>query len=156
MKAAPEAPRPAYAPLRPVEILSYALGDAGFNFYWAPMSAFLMIYLTDVGPDDQNFAFCLGTQRGFRTTKYEKSRFTDQQLSSLGLAPLEVLAPAGTAVVFDSSGIHRLRRRDTRVRDSVTFNYRPNRLCPHVPLAVHGDSLVSRRSEFERVTTLAN
>ena len=48
MKAATEAPRPAYAPLRPVEILSYALGDAGFNFYWAPMSAFLMIYLTDV------------------------------------------------------------------------------------------------------------
>ncbi len=48
MKAAPEAPRPTYAPLRPVEILSYALGDAGFNFYWAPMSAFLMIYLTDV------------------------------------------------------------------------------------------------------------
>ncbi len=48
MKAAPEAPRPAYAPLRPVEILSYALGDAGFNLYWAPMSAFLMIYLTDV------------------------------------------------------------------------------------------------------------
>jgi len=48
MKAASEAPRPTYAPLRPVEILSYALGDAGFNFYWAPMSAFLMIYLTDV------------------------------------------------------------------------------------------------------------
>lgn len=48
MKAAPEVPRPAYAPLRPAEILSYALGDAGFNFYWAPMSAFLMIYLTDV------------------------------------------------------------------------------------------------------------
>ena len=48
MKSAPESPRPAYAPLRPVEILSYALGDAGFNFYWAPMSAFLMIYLTDV------------------------------------------------------------------------------------------------------------
>jgi len=48
MKVATEAPRPAYAPLRPAEILSYALGDAGFNFYWAPMSAFLMIYLTDV------------------------------------------------------------------------------------------------------------
>ena len=48
MKAASEVPRPAYAPLRPAEILSYALGDAGFNFYWAPMSAFLMIYLTDV------------------------------------------------------------------------------------------------------------
>jgi GPH family glycoside/pentoside/hexuronide:cation symporter len=48
MKVASEAPRPVYVPLRPVEILSYALGDAGFNLYWAPMSAFLMIYLTDV------------------------------------------------------------------------------------------------------------
>jgi GPH family glycoside/pentoside/hexuronide:cation symporter len=48
MKAVPDAPRPAYAALPPVEILSYALGDAGFNFYWAPMSAFLMIYMTDV------------------------------------------------------------------------------------------------------------
>jgi len=48
MKAAIEAQRPAYAPLKPMEILSYALGDAGFNFYWAPTSTFLMFYLTDV------------------------------------------------------------------------------------------------------------
>jgi GPH family glycoside/pentoside/hexuronide:cation symporter len=38
----------AYEPIRPLEIISYSLGDAGFNLYWAPLTAFLMIYLTDV------------------------------------------------------------------------------------------------------------
>ncbi len=30
------------------ETISYSLGDCGFNLYWAPLTAFLMIYLTDV------------------------------------------------------------------------------------------------------------
>ncbi len=38
----------AYEPIRLGEIASYSLGDAGFNLYWAPLSAFLMIYLSDV------------------------------------------------------------------------------------------------------------
>jgi GPH family glycoside/pentoside/hexuronide:cation symporter len=38
----------AYEPIGPLEIASYSLGDAGFNLYWAPITAFLMIYLTDV------------------------------------------------------------------------------------------------------------
>ena len=38
----------AYEPIRPLEIASYSLGDAGFNLYWAPITAFLMIYLSDV------------------------------------------------------------------------------------------------------------
>jgi len=38
----------AYEPIRIGEIASYSLGDAGFNLYWAPISAFLMIYLSDV------------------------------------------------------------------------------------------------------------
>jgi len=38
----------AYEPIRIGEIASYSLGDAGFNLYWAPLSAFLMIYLSDV------------------------------------------------------------------------------------------------------------
>lgn len=38
----------AYEPIRPLEVISYSLGDAGFNLYWAPLTAFLMIYLTDV------------------------------------------------------------------------------------------------------------
>ena len=31
-----------------LETVSYSLGDVGFNLYWAPLTAFLMIYLTDV------------------------------------------------------------------------------------------------------------
>ncbi len=38
----------AYEPIGIREIASYSLGDAGFNLYWAPLSAFLMIYLSDV------------------------------------------------------------------------------------------------------------
>lgn len=38
----------AYEPIQIGEIASYSLGDAGFNLYWAPLSAFLMIYLSDV------------------------------------------------------------------------------------------------------------
>jgi GPH family glycoside/pentoside/hexuronide:cation symporter len=38
----------AYEPIHIREIASYSLGDAGFNLYWAPLSAFLMIFLSDV------------------------------------------------------------------------------------------------------------
>lgn len=38
----------AYEKIGRLETLSYSLGDSGFNLYWAPLSAFLMIYLTDV------------------------------------------------------------------------------------------------------------
>lgn len=116
----------------------------------------VMIYLTDVGPEDQNFVFLLGSHRGFRSAKYEKSRLNDQQVEAMGHEMLECFASAGTAVVFDSNGIHRLRRRNTtRNRDSVTFNYHPGRLCHHVALAIHPDSLARRRAEFERFAKLA-
>ncbi|ESQ92211.1 hypothetical protein ABAC460_04795 [Asticcacaulis sp. AC460] len=38
----------AYQRVGTVETVSYSLGDIGFNLYWAPMTAFLMLYLTDV------------------------------------------------------------------------------------------------------------
>ncbi len=42
------APWRAFGQVGLAETISYSLGDAGFNLYWAPLSAFLMIYLTDV------------------------------------------------------------------------------------------------------------
>lgn len=36
------------APVRLREKIGYGLGDMGFNFYWANISAFLLIYYTDV------------------------------------------------------------------------------------------------------------
>ncbi|MDV6329684.1 MFS transporter [Asticcacaulis sp. 201] len=38
----------AYEPIHAREVVSYGLGDAGFNLYWAPLSAFMMVYLSDV------------------------------------------------------------------------------------------------------------
>ena len=43
-----EAVLEAYEPVGLGETVSYSLGDVGFNLYWAPLTAFLMIYLTDV------------------------------------------------------------------------------------------------------------
>ena len=116
----------------------------------------VMVYLSDVGPDDQNFAFCLRSHSWFRTAEYARSRFTDQQLRERGLTPLEIFAPAGTAVVFDSSGIHRLRRRNTSMRDSVTFNYNPGRMYRSTPQIVDPDVLAARRGDFERLTVLTS
>ncbi|MBU2425399.1 MAG: MFS transporter, partial [Gammaproteobacteria bacterium] len=39
---------PHQPPLRWREKIGYGLGDMGFNFYWANISAFLLIYYTDV------------------------------------------------------------------------------------------------------------
>lgn len=41
-------PRPAVQPLRFWEKAGYGVGDIGFNFYWANISAFLLIFYTDV------------------------------------------------------------------------------------------------------------
>lgn len=86
----------------------------------------VMIYLTDVGEDDQNFAYCKGTQHGFRSMKYEKSRFTDEQMKDADV--LECYGKAGTVIIFDPNGIHRLRRKPTRARETITLNYHPGQM----------------------------
>jgi len=115
----------------------------------------MMIYLTDVGPGDQNFVYLLGSHKGFRSARYEASRFSDTQVENMEHKRMECYAPAGTAIVFDTNGIHRLRRFNTRVRDSVTFNYHPGRMCQSVPLIVHPESLARNHAEFLRITTVA-
>jgi len=45
--ASDTSPLQVYEPVSRLEIASYSLGDVGFNLYWAPLSAFLMIYLND-------------------------------------------------------------------------------------------------------------
>jgi Phytanoyl-CoA dioxygenase (PhyH) len=115
----------------------------------------VMIYLTDVGPGDQNFVYLIGSHKGFRSARYEATRFSDQQVDNMNHTRLECYAPAGTAIVFDTNGIHRLRRFNTRSRDSVTFNYHPGRMCQSVPLEIHPESLARNRAEFFRTTTVA-
>jgi hypothetical protein len=88
----------------------------------------VMVYLTDVGETDSNFAFVPGTHQGHhvRPRVIEESRFTDDWIQSSGLTPVECYGPAGLAMVFDTNLIHRLRRKSTGVvRDSITFYYTP-------------------------------
>jgi hypothetical protein len=88
----------------------------------------VMIYFTDVGEADSNFAYVAGSHRGFqfRPANVESSRLSEQQVADLGVRPAECYGPAGTTLVFDTNCVHRLRRKPTaRVRDSVTFYYTP-------------------------------
>jgi hypothetical protein len=115
----------------------------------------VMIYLTDVAAEDQNFSYCPGTHRGFKSSLYEKSRFSDADFESLRVKSFECLAPAGTAIMFDTNGIHRLRRRNTRMRDSVTFNYHPGKMYRAIPQKIHPAVLATRRDLLADLTVLA-
>ena len=88
----------------------------------------IMVYLTEVGEQDSNFVFVPGTHAGhhLRPQQIEESRFTDAWVAAAGIPPVECYGPAGTAMVFDTNLVHRLRRKATgTVRDSVTFYYTP-------------------------------
>lgn len=90
----------------------------------------IMIYLTDVGPGDQNFAFCPGTHRdhpGVERSRlvYEKTRFPEDWPEKNGVSVTECYGSAGTLMLFDTNAVHRLRRTNSRMRDSVTFYYTP-------------------------------
>ena len=88
----------------------------------------VMLYLTTVGEPDSNFVFLPGTHRGHhvRPNSLKESRFTDEWVQGMGTVPVECHGPAGTAMIFDTNLIHRLRRKETAsVRDSVTFYYTP-------------------------------
>ncbi len=85
----------------------------------------VMIYLTDVGPDDQNFAFCPGTHRGLKFSRPALTRFPDDHIERVVPGIQEIYAAAGTALIFDTRAIHRLRRKPTQMRDTVTFYYHP-------------------------------
>jgi hypothetical protein len=82
-----------------------------------------MFYLTDVGPDGQNFAYCAGTHRGIKSNEHRFSRFSDAWVEQNVRDVREAYAQAGSAVIFDTRGIHRLRRKPTTSRDAITFYY---------------------------------
>lgn len=115
----------------------------------------VMSYLTDVGPDDQNFAFCPRTHTGFKSTNYLHSRFSDRAIQEQGISVMECLAAAGTAVVFDTNGLHRLRRRKTRLRDSITFNYHPGRMYRMNPQRIHPGTADEARRRLSTLSVLA-
>jgi len=88
----------------------------------------VMVYLSDVGPDDSCFSLLPSTHA--RCTKrrrsYMETRVTDAEAESLGIAPLDWLGRAGEAMLFDTNLVHRLRRKPTaQIRDSLTYYYTP-------------------------------
>lgn len=88
----------------------------------------IMVYLTDVTETDSNFAFLPGTHKGHsvRPRRGETSRISDAWVDASGIRPVECYGPAGTAMVFDTNFVHRLRRKPgATIRDSVTFYYTP-------------------------------
>lgn len=86
----------------------------------------LMVYLSDVGESDSNFALIPGSHRGqhVRKSTYMESRLRDDEV---GAEPaFEWYGAAGEGMLFDTNVIHRLRRKaGARVRDSITYYYTP-------------------------------
>ena len=99
-----------------------------------------MLYLTDVGPGDQNFACIPGSHKGWKSADYAKSRYTDGQVAAMGLPVREVYGRAGDIVIFNTNIIHRLRRTESRERESITFNFHPGRMLRVVAQTLHPDT----------------
>lgn len=99
-------------------------GNIGSGQGWhrdaaAFMQTKCMVYLTDVGSDNGPFQYVAGSHRpldvvrcagryGFAVNQY---RFSDEEIGTLlaaeGGRARELTAPAGTAILFDSRGLHR-------------------------------------------------
>lgn len=87
----------------------------------------LMIYLTDVGPDDSNFSFLPKTHKNkFFRLGYKRSRISDNVVENCNITPVEWYGKSGEAYLFDTNLIHRLRRKKTaNIRDSFTVYFTP-------------------------------
>jgi hypothetical protein len=94
-----------------------------------------MILLTDVGPSDQRMDYIVGTNKRLNPwVIYQDSRFTNEQANKMGkIAPC--IGSAGTVILFDTNGIHRGNRNNSKVRDVWVHNYTSgNALYPSNPL----------------------
>ena len=114
----------------------------------------VQIYLTDIAPGDQNFAFVKGSHRGFKSCAISESRFTDVEIETPGAEIIECHGKAGTAILFDSNGIHRLRRGQSRPRDTVTYYYHPARMYRATAQRMHPAALARHRETLAALTCL--
>lgn len=78
----------------------------------------LLVYLSDVGPSDQQFRYLVGSHKKVHYREYFGNSNFDHQLHGIGAA--------GTAFLFDTNGIHRGVRTKGSVRDSINFRYEPD------------------------------
>ena len=93
----------------------------------------VMLYLTDVGPENGPFCILPRTKSPWRTylahlllgTPAEQRRWSDREMSRLlaVLRPTTLTGSAGTAVLFDSSCIHRGTELRSGERTAITNYY---------------------------------
>lgn len=108
----------------------------------------MMVYLTDVGPQDSTFAFVPGSQN-HRTFIYSESRFSDTEIKAIG-TPIDWTDPEGTGMLFDTNIVHRLTRRATAaVRDTLTLYFTPGQ-------SLHKIDFSSKSPEVVRMCTGSN
>jgi len=88
----------------------------------------LMIYLSDVAENDNNFSYCPATHGGYhkQNRPLNQTRIDDQIIQQSEHEIVEWDGKAGDAMLFDTNLIHRIKRRDNGIqRYSVTFYYTP-------------------------------
>jgi Phytanoyl-CoA dioxygenase (PhyH) len=102
-------------------------GDAWYDqsqVDWIPREVKLAIYLTDV--KSGAFHYVRGSHRKQRPRTVRQEELTDVPKDDI----IEMLGPAGTAFLFDTSGIHRQGMPILEPRQAVFLNYHQ----PSIPL----------------------
>jgi hypothetical protein len=102
-------------------------GDAWYDqqqLQEIPREVKLAFYLTDV--DSGEFQYVRGSHRQRHPRPMADSELTEQDCNQICRAK----GPAGTAILFDTSGIHRQGTPNLRDRDAIFLNYHD----PRIPL----------------------
>jgi hypothetical protein len=89
----------------------------------------IMVWLTDVGPNDMSTSYLKGTHRimhGFEIHN-GKTRISKNEVAQkyAGFEQINATGPAGTVLIFDPNGVHRGNRRPTTHRDHFCSCYCP-------------------------------
>lgn len=117
----------------------------------------VMILLTDTPADGQRMDYLPGTHRVWHPIRsgeagYADSRFSNEAVRSWGEA-VRCAGPAGTAVLFDTNGLHRGNRNTGPRRDVWVFQYTAGSYL--FPLSGLHPAVVEKLSPRERAMTRA-
>lgn len=132
----------------------HAAGASTMHWHYDPRGKMLKIqvYLTDTLEGGQNFSYIRRSQNGWRMLSNEDSRFADDYVARRYGAErvMECYGRAGDAYLFDPNGIHRLRRKDTENRETITFYYTPGRMRREKTMLVPPDVFSALTPEERR------
>ena len=90
----------------------------------------LMVYLSDVGKEDNYFSFIPNTSNS-RTYNFKKSRFKDDEINTNN--EFCFTGNKGDAMLFNTNLTHRLnRKQNARIRDSITIYFTPGQYVSNI------------------------